>query len=65
MVNGVTFGAKGAIFYCQNKKFTEKISEATGFKTAHLEIKMASKAQTGHNQKAKIILVRTVNTMKA
>jgi len=37
-------GAKGAIFDCQNKKFTEKISDASGIKTAHLEIKMASKA---------------------
>lgn len=36
-------GAKGAIFDCQNK-FTENISTASGLKTAHLEIKMASKA---------------------
>jgi hypothetical protein len=38
------WGHKGAIFDCQNKIFREKIFEASGFKTAHLEIKMASKA---------------------
>jgi len=65
MVNDVTFGAKGAIFDCQNKKCMEKISEASGLKTAHLEIKMASKAKTGHNQKTKIIVVHTLNTTKA
>jgi hypothetical protein len=30
------WGAKGAIFDCQNKIFMEIISEAPGLKTAHL-----------------------------
>jgi hypothetical protein len=34
MANDVTLGAKVAIFYCQNKKFTEKISETSGLKTS-------------------------------
>jgi hypothetical protein len=36
-------GAKGAIFDCQNKKFTEKISEASGLKMHIMRLKWSQK----------------------
>lgn len=65
MVYDVMFGDQRCNIFIANKKCREKAFEVSGLQIAHLDIKTASKATTGHNQKTKIIFVQLINTMKA